>query len=91
MVKEVEKIYTERLFSFGKSCIIALDISKFKINEKVIIMTEEQIKFFCKHMVENGNRSFTKEEKEVLKHAIDEAKNMQQLVEIAIASTAFGR
>ncbi len=54
-------------------------------------MTEEQIKFFCKCMVENGNRLFTKEEKEVLKHAIDDAKNMQQLFEIAIASTSFGR
>ncbi len=49
-------------------------------------MTEEQIKFLCKYCVENGNRPLTKEQKEILKQAIDNAKNMDELFNIAFSS-----
>ena len=54
-------------------------------------MTEEQIKTMCKFMLENGNRDFTELEKEMLKQAIDQAKNWQELFTIAIASNYVGR
>ena len=54
-------------------------------------MSEEQLKFLCKYVVDNGNRPFTKEEKEVLKQAIDDAQNMQQLFEVALASLEMGK
>ena len=55
-----------------------------------VFMTEEQVKLLCKIVVENVNRQFTKEQKEILKQAIDQAKTPQQLFEIAIASNLFG-
>ena len=41
-------------------------------------MTEEQVKFLCKWMVDNGNRPLTEFEKEVIKQAIDNAKSPQE-------------
>lgn len=49
-------------------------------------MTEQQIKLLCKLAVERSNRPFTKMEKELLKQAIDNAKNWEELFSIAIAS-----
>lgn len=43
-------------------------------------MTEEQVKFLCKWMIDNGNRPITEFEKEVIKQAIDNARNPQEIV-----------
>ena len=43
-------------------------------------MTEEQVKFLCKWMVDNGNRPLNEFEKELIKQAIDEAKSPQEMV-----------
>ena len=43
-------------------------------------MTEEQVKFLCKWMIDNGNRPITEFEKEVIKQAIDNARNSQEIV-----------
>lgn len=43
-------------------------------------MTEEKVKFLCKWMVDNGNRPLTEFEKELIKQAIDNAKNPQEMV-----------
>ena len=51
-------------------------------------MTEQQIKLLCKLAVERSNRPFTKEEKEMLKQAIDQAKDWGEL--FAIAFLSFG-
>ena len=45
-------------------------------------MTEEQIKFISKYVVENSNRLITKEEKEIVKSAIDNSENMKQLIDV---------
>ena len=47
-------------------------------------MTEQQIKLLCKLAVERSNRPFTKMEKELLKQAIDNAKNWEELLFVAI-------
>lgn len=49
-------------------------------------MTEEQIKFICKWIIDNGNRPLSKEEKEIIKQAIDKVKNIEELAAVAIAS-----
>lgn len=49
-------------------------------------MTEQQIKQLCKFAVENGNRAFTKQEKELLKQAVDDARNLEELFLVALAS-----
>lgn len=49
-------------------------------------MTEQQIKFLCKWAVENSNRPLTDAEKEILKQAIDNAKNIEDLLAIALSS-----
>ena len=38
-------------------------------------MTEEQIKFLCKQLVENSNRPLSDFDKELIKQAIDKAKS----------------
>lgn len=48
-------------------------------------MTEEQIKFLCKFLLDNRNKQLTKEEKEIAKKAIDESKTIQELLCVAIA------
>ncbi|MBQ8749268.1 MAG: hypothetical protein IJZ29_02210 [Clostridia bacterium] len=52
-------------------------------------MTEEQIKFLCKLFVENSNRPLTDFDKELLKQAIDNAKNYPEMISsiILILST----
>ena len=49
-------------------------------------MTEQQIKTLCKLVIERSNRPSTKVEKEILKQAIDNARNWDELMTIAIAS-----
>ena len=49
-------------------------------------MTEQQIKLICKHAIERSNRPFTKAEKEMLKQAIDNAKNWGELMTVAITA-----
>lgn len=49
-------------------------------------MTEQQIKLLCKLAIEKSNRPFTAMEKELLKQAIDNSKNWEELLSIAIAS-----
>lgn len=43
-------------------------------------MMEEQVKFLCKCMVDNGNRPLSDLKKEVIKQAIDNAKNPQEMI-----------
>lgn len=43
-------------------------------------MTEENVKFLCKWMVDNGNRPLTEFEKDLIKQAIDNAKSAQEMV-----------
>lgn len=47
-------------------------------------MTEEQIKYLCKWAVENNKRILSDFEKEQIKTAIDSAKNVEDLVAIAL-------
>ena len=49
-------------------------------------MTEEQIKTLCKWIIDNGNRPLSDSEKELIKQAIDKAKNVEELTTVAIAT-----
>ena len=53
-------------------------------------MNEKQVKVLCKFLIDNGNNQFTDGQKELIKHAVDQARTPQQLVEIIIASRVFG-
>lgn len=53
-------------------------------------MTEQQIKELCKLVIENGNRDFTEIEKEMLKTAVDQSRNFQELLAVAITSMGMG-
>ena len=48
-------------------------------------MTEEQVNLLCKWMVDNGNRSLTKFEKEIIKQAIDKSRSPQEMVVSVLA------
>lgn len=43
-------------------------------------MTEEQYKFLCKWMVENGKRQLSQADKELIKQAIDNARSPEEMV-----------
>lgn len=43
-------------------------------------MTEEQYKFLCKWMVDNGNRPLSEMDKELIKQTIDNAKSPMEIV-----------
>lgn len=49
-------------------------------------MTEEQIKFLCKWLIENSSRPLTDLEKEALKQAIDNSKSWEELITVAFLS-----
>lgn len=49
-------------------------------------MTEQQIKLFCKLCIENSNRPFSKEQKELLKLAVDKANNANDLLMIVLST-----
>ena len=53
-------------------------------------MTEQEIKLLCKLVIEHGNRDFTEAEKEILKQAVDQSKNLNELMTVAIASLGMG-
>lgn len=42
-------------------------------------MTEEQYKFLCKWIVDNGNRPLSENDKELIKQAIDNAKSPMEI------------
>ena len=52
-------------------------------------MTEHQAKEFAKWLVDNGQRKLTKEEKEEIKLAIDQADSLNELAQLAFASLAI--
>lgn len=49
-------------------------------------MTERQIKEITKWFLDNGQRKLTKTEKEVIKSGIDQAKSLNELMQLAFAS-----
>ncbi len=48
-------------------------------------MTEQEIKSLCKWLVKNSNHPLSDKEKEVIKQAIDDAKNIEELTAVAVA------
>ena len=52
-------------------------------------MTEHQWKELSKYFLDNGNRKLSKEEKERIKFAIDQAENLNELLQVAFASLAI--
>ena len=54
-------------------------------------MTEQEIKEACKFVIENGNRDFTNEEKALLKAAVDQSRNLDELFAVAMASLGMGK
>lgn len=55
------------------------------------VMTDQEIKEACKFVIEHGQRDFTEAEKEMLKAAVDQSKNLSELFAVAIASLGLGR
>ena len=49
-------------------------------------MTEHQIKELVKWCLDNGQRKLTREEKEEIKFAIDQADNLNELAQVLFAS-----
>ncbi len=49
-------------------------------------MTEQNLKDLCKWALENSNKPLSKEQKELLKHAIDNSKTVENLFTTAIIS-----
>lgn len=54
-------------------------------------MTEEQYKFLCKLMVDNSSRPLSKDEKELIKLAIDNANSPEQIVLSVLAVLSQNR
>ncbi len=48
-------------------------------------MTEQDVKLICKWAVQNANHNFTDAEKELLKQAIDNSKNAEELLAVALS------
>lgn len=48
-------------------------------------MTEEQIKFLCKQLVETSNRPLSDFDKELIKQAIDKAKSVPEMISLILA------
>ena len=53
-------------------------------------MPEQGVKFLCKRAIENGQRQLTPVEKELLKKGIDDAKNFQDFLAVALAAMMAG-
>ena len=49
-------------------------------------MTEHQLKEVLKYFVDNGNRKLYTDEKERIKLAIDQASNLNELLQVAFVS-----
>lgn len=56
---------------------------------KELSMTEHKWKKLSKYFLDNGNRKLSKEEKETIKLAIDQANNLNELLQVAFASLAI--
>ncbi len=56
---------------------------------KELSMTEHQWKELSKYFLDNGNRKLFKEEKETIKLVIDQANNLNELLQVAFASLAI--
>ena len=56
---------------------------------KELSMTEHQWKELSKYFLDNGNRKLSTEEKETIKLAIDQANNLNELLQVAFASLAI--
>ena len=54
-------------------------------------MTDQEIKEACKFVIEHGQRDFTEAEKELLKAAVDQSRNWQELFAVAMASLGMGK
>lgn len=54
-------------------------------------MSEQDIKEACKYVIEHGQRDFTDAEKELLKQAVDQSRNWQELLAVAMASLGIGK
>ena len=48
-------------------------------------MTEEQLKFLCKQLVEKSNKALSDFEKELIKQAIDKAKSVPEMISAILA------
>ena len=55
-----------------------------------MIKENDRVKELCKFLIDNGNNQFTDGQKELIKHAVDQTRTPQQLVEIIITSRVFG-
>ena len=49
-------------------------------------MSEEEIKAFCKLLIENRSHEFSAIEKETIKQAIDNAKTLEDLFAVALVA-----
>ena len=50
-----------------------------RTQKESVVVNEEQIKAICKFLVEYGNRNLNDVEKELLKQAVDQSHNWQEL------------
>lgn len=48
-------------------------------------MTEEQVKFFCKEIVKNSKRPISNLDRELIKQAIDNSKNVFEMISAILA------
>ena len=55
------------------------------------VMTEQQVKETFKFVIEHGQRDFTDVEKELLKAAVDQSRNLDELFVVAMASLGMGK
>ena len=53
-------------------------------------VTEQNLKDLCKWVLENSNKPLSEEQKELLKHAIDSSKTIDELFTTAIISNLIG-
>ena len=60
------------------------------MDDKERNMPEQGVKFLCKRAIENGQRQLTPVEKELLKKGIDDAKNFQDFLAVALAAMMAG-
>lgn len=59
------------------------------MDDKERNMTEQDVKFLCKWVIENGQRQLTPVEKELLKNGIDDAKSFQDFLAVVLAAMAI--
>ena len=52
-------------------------------------MREKEVKELCKFVLDNGHRRFSDRDRQLLKMAIDNSNNLQELFAVAMASALF--